>query len=195
MCQESKKQEHLWIAALLVVAMGIVLLVGNRLHTSWAGGTGFEQHFCANAEDIEFCRGEIISTMPDNLSAPQIVYFGTATIFVDENTEINFVDGRIGNETINVLQGRVVIDGKINIQTRDIKTYVDGKTSFVHYSWLDEIEVANISGTTKIEYSNKTLNVKNEAVKISTIENYKYNFIEFDPSSSSASEFYKTVLQ
>ncbi len=192
------KKEFIWIVILFLISLVIILLVGNRLNATWAGGSGFAKHACAFVEienfKTEFCRGEIISTMSNGTKIPLIIEFGDALIFLDKDTEIKIIDGRKNQEAINVIQGRVLIKGKLIINTREITTKINGTTSFVHYSWLDKIEVSAISGSTSLLKENFYLDVSKQAFEINTLNVSDNKSIIFNPEISSASAFYDKTL-
>ncbi|MFA6130678.1 MAG: hypothetical protein WC730_00220 [Patescibacteria group bacterium] len=177
---------------LLLASIGSILLVGNRLNATFAGGEGLLTHACAQADEKMYCRGDDISTFTE--SSPLHLVLGTADIWLDENTELEIIDGREGQETVNLLQGRMVVDGELMIATREILTTVSGTTSMVHYSWLNELEIAAIDGETMVTFDDQQIALSNQAIKINTLS-YVQKEIIFNPEDSSRSSFYKTVLK
>ena len=126
----------------------------------------------------EWSRGETITSF--DRETPMKIIFGSVTeIWLDTRTEIKLVDGREGHLTIDVLQGRIIATGPLTISTREVKTHIDSPTSFVHYSWLNKIEVAVIN---------------DEAYEQSTLPPYNKNSFTFDPIGSIANEFYTEVI-
>ncbi len=128
-------------------------------------------------EDQTWSRGQTISSFDHQ--TPMHIKFGDSEFWLDERTEVKLIDGRTGHLTIDVLQGRIVATGPLTISTREIKTVITSPTSFVHYSWLNKIEVAMIEGT---------------AYEQSTLPPYEKNSFTFDPIGSIANEFYNQVL-
>lgn len=164
----------------LVALLSTVLLVARRFDATWAGGDGFSLHQTAvllGPGQFDWSRGETISSF-DRL-APMEIKFGEATLWLDERTEVKLIDGRAGQLTIDVLQGRIVTQGPITISTRELKTTISEPTSIVHYSWLNKLEVATIDGV---------------AYEQSTLPPYTKTEISFDPQTSSAKDFYEQVL-
>lgn len=191
----------------IVIILSTALLVGNRFGFKWTGGDGFEKHQIAILPTFDepyatFKRGETISTInpPDDAEGnykyiPLYVKFGSAEIWLDENTEIKLIDGREDKLEINVIQGRVLISGNITVSTREVRTYINGTTSFVHYSWLDEIEVASLDGKSIINVPDQEqMTLNKQAVKMTTLPNYSFEYFDFVPETSSAANFYKSSI-
>lgn len=182
--------KHLNTALVVVViSISTVLLIGLRFDAKWAGGAGLAQHQSAFVGETEYQRGEVIDSGEDYTK----VDFGEAEIWLDENTQIKILDGRKDQLTINVIQGRVVADGELTISIRETRTVFDGRISFVHYSWLNEIEIAPIEGITKLIRDDKIETLTNQALRTTTLEPYTGEVIEFDPESSNAAEFYQQI--
>ncbi|MFA6522181.1 MAG: hypothetical protein WCT24_01135 [Patescibacteria group bacterium] len=180
---------------LLLASLGCILLVGNRLHAAFAGGDGYKTHTCAMSENEIFCRGQIISTMEGHLASPLELTIGDAQLFLDQNTEVELIDGRPGQETISLIQGRVVIKGNLNVSIRDMKINVDGTTSLVHYSWMDLLDISSIAGTTTIAEDDETIDASLKSIQTSTLPPYNSKEVRFSASESSAADFYNAVLK
>lgn len=184
------------IIALIIVILSTCLLVGNRIGFTWAGGEGLEKHSSALViidgaiPYTEIQRGETLSSA--DLDTLNFILNNTE-IFLDKNTEVKLIDGRKGKEKINVIQGRVVVRGEISIETRAVETFVNGTTSFTHYSWLDEIEISPISGSVSVVFGDKEIDI-NSPIKLHTLPTYEMEQIDFNPENSSAKEFYEKVL-
>lgn len=164
-----------------IVILASVALIYQRFDT--------EDHQVAIGDGQEYRIGETISSGEEF----QQVTFGSATIWLDQHTEVKIIDGRVGQETVNVIQGRAVIAGPLNIKTRDVTTHIDGTASFVHYSWENRIEVATIDGSTQIAYQDEDVSVQ-DAISLQTLPPYERNDISFSPDTSSASTFYEYAL-
>jgi hypothetical protein len=123
-------------------------------------------------------RGETIGSFGE-VAPLEVIFGGEVEMWLDERTEVKLIDGRVGHLTVDVLQGRIVAHGPLIISTRDLKTIVTTPTSFVHYSWLNKIEVAPIGG---------------QAYSQSTLPPYEKSDIVFDPTTSQAADFYQQVL-
>ena len=160
------------LLVLIIVALSTGLLISQHIEEPQLSavliGPGLQ----------EWTRGETISSF-DNNTPMEIIFGGEVRIWLDERTEIKLIDGREGSLTIDVLQGRIVATGPLTISTRDIKTVISSPTSFVHYSWLNKIEVATIDG---------------EAYEQPTLPPYTKNSFTFDPMGSIANEFYTQVF-
>lgn len=165
------------ILAILIVVLGNSLLAWQTMNLT--------KHQSAFANSIEYRRGETISSLDEYLK----VDFAGSNIWLDKKTEVKILSGEKGEELINVLQGRILVKGKLGVQTRSVLTKIDGETSFVHYSWLDDIEVANISGNTTLYFKSTSLKLASP-IKLHTLPDYSLIEIDFNPESSSAADFY-----
>ena len=184
------------IILLILAILSTGLLIGNRLGFTWAGGEGFEKHetaFVIIDEMVPYNEIERGQTLSSGDLDTLMFIIGESEVYLDKNTEVKLVDGRKDKEMINVIQGRVVVLGKITIQTREVKTKMNGTASFVHYSWLDDIEIAPLDGSVTVDLEDESHLIES-AVKLHTLEPYNIEQIDFDPESSSASEFYEKVL-
>ncbi len=177
----------------LIGVIAITLLTGNRFDALWAGGSGYLAHQAATANDVEYKRGETISTSEGEILN---VKFGDVTIWMDENTEVKLIDGRTESLEINVVQGRVVIIGSITISTREIKTVASGATSLVHYSWLDELEIVSIEGSVTVATPESASFIPaGAAILMGALSPYNFQEVTFDPENSSAAEFYDQTFE
>ncbi|MBT3230266.1 hypothetical protein HN358_00575 [Candidatus Uhrbacteria bacterium] len=167
----------------LVVVIATSLLVWNRIDT--------EPHMTAtNIETGEIIeRGEIMTTT-DEHSAFEV---NDSIVYLSKNTELKLVDGREGQIDLQLIQGRIVLEDNLNISIREVDISTTGQTSVVHYSWLDEIEVATINSTTLIEFDDQTLELENEAINLQTLDPYIVQYIELDAGNSSEADFYEWV--
>ena len=160
------------LLVLIIVVLSTGLLVSQHIEapqlTAVLIGPGLQ----------EWKRGETISSF-DHETAMEIIFGGKARIWLDERTEIKLINAQTGNLTIDVLQGRIMATGPLTITTRELKTVISSPTSFVHYSWLNKIEVATIGS---------------EAYEQSTLPPYNKNSFTFDPTESIANEFYTQVF-
>ncbi|PIQ67751.1 hypothetical protein COY25_03745 [Candidatus Uhrbacteria bacterium CG_4_10_14_0_2_um_filter_41_7] len=166
------------ILAILTVVIASSLLVGQKMNLI--------KHQSAFVSGTEYHRGEVISSADGYLK----VDFAGTNIWLDKKTEVKIISGENGQELINVLQGRILIKGKLKIQTRNVITKIDGETSFVHYSWLDDIEIANILGLATVVFDNKSVNLTSP-IKLHTLPDYNLTEISFNPELSSSAEFYR----
>ena len=172
----------------LVVIIATTLLVWNRVDT--------ETHLPAiNLESREHVeRGEIMTTF-DEYVAFEI---DNSTVYLSKNTELKLIDGREGQIDLQLIQGRIVLTGNANVSIREVNINTNGMTSIVHYSWLDQIEVATIDADAFIEYNTITyeqqlVTLSNQAIRMETVERYNLEYIQFSPSESSEADFYDWV--
>ena len=148
-----KRFNFITILSGLIIVVAISALILNRYEIP---------HEPAFVDDVRFERGEIIESGDDIIE----IQFGESVIFADKNTEVKIIEGRDDHFVINVIQGRVVVDGDLSIVTREVETIVDGRSSFVHYSWLDEIEVAVIDGETLIKTPDSIIDATENPIKL-----------------------------
>ncbi len=169
------------ISLIVIIAAG--LLIWNRIDV--------EPHL--SAVDIETGslveRGEIMTTT-DEYAAFKV---GGSIVYLSENTELKLVDGREEQVDLQLIQGRIVLEGDSNVSIREIDVSTQGVVSIVHYSWLDQIEVATIENQTSIKFDDQMITLENESILMSTLAPYTTEYIEFDPKESSEVEFYDWV--
>jgi hypothetical protein len=185
------KIKNQWPHLITIVLIAAALLVGNRFDARWAGGDGYQEHQIAIGPHIIRERGEVISS-----DEATYFTFGDAVIHIDENTEVKLIDGREGHETIQLIQGRVLVGGDIDITVREVTISSTEATSVVHYSWLDEIDVIFFDDTSSITTPELTLSATDldaTMIKMNTLT-YDYTEHEFNLENSSAKNFYETVL-
>lgn len=176
---------------IVIIALSTTLLIGARFEARWAGGAGYETHQSAFVLDQEFVRGEVIASGDDWL----IVEFGPSLIWLYADSELLIVDGREGQLSVNLLQGRAVIDGHLQVQARELMAKIDGVAAIVHYSWLDELELADLEGSLWLEYDDESIDISNQARRYSTLPPYDYAEFDFDPENSEAADFYHWAIQ
>ncbi|MCH8049276.1 hypothetical protein IH979_01020 [Patescibacteria group bacterium] len=183
------------LTTILILAIAIAstaLLVGNRFDATWAGGSGYEAHATALADVKEYRRGQTISTGDEQWL---FVRFGEADFWMYEDTQVKLIDGRKDQLKINVIQGRVIVEGPITIEVRELDLVIDGIASFVHYSWLNEIEVVSIEGEARLIREDRTEGISGQALKTTTLAPYVDETITFDPALSEAADFYQWALR
>ena len=173
------------ILIISIIAIASGLLVYNRVAT--------ETHMSAvNIESGEIIkRGEIMTTL-DQYASFKI---SNTTIYLAKNTELKLANGRAGNLDLQLIQGRIVVTGQSNISIRevDVKLESDARASIVHYSWLNEIEVAPLNGPVSVWYDEQSRALNTQAIRMSTLAPYATEFIDFNPSQSSEKEFYDWI--
>ena len=179
------------IVAIVIAITAATLLVGQRFQASWAGGGGLQQHTPVTTPNGQiYHRGETVR-------AEQASQFslGESTVYLDENTQVKIINSINGQETMNVIQGRVVVQGPVTIKVREVDVGLNGTTSFVHYSWLDEVDILNIDGTVTVhaEETERTL-APGEGARMNTIPPYTFLLSTLDLEASSAAGFYEKTL-
>lgn len=175
--------ERFLIVLIVIIASG--LLIYNRVAT--------EIHISAiNLESGEIIkRGETMATT-DSYATFEIL---DSTIYLSKNSEVKLIDGRQDQIDLQLIQGRIVVTGQLNISIRevDVKLESDSKASIVHYSWLDEIEVIPINGSANVLYDKQSRFLDAQSIRMSTLDPYATEFIDFNPEQSSEKEFYDWV--
>ena len=125
-----------------IILLSTVLLVGRLFNATWAGGDGYDEQGVAIVDEVEYQRGEIIETSEDEWIEVSIL---DNTVWLYENTQLKLINLTDDNVELTVIQGRVVIYGRVNMRIREEVTLLDGLYSYVHYSWLDETDVQYIN--------------------------------------------------
>lgn len=144
---------------LIIAGLSLALLIGARFDAAWAGGNGYEPQQTAIAPTFDgtcaaYERGEIISTfnLPKDAEGvcsktPYRVTIGDVELLLDPRTEVKLIDLRKSHIAIDVIQGHIIANGTFTIQTRNMRTGVDGGIAFTHYSWENKIEAVSTSGS------------------------------------------------
>lgn len=169
----------------VIAIISTTVLVGARFDAIWAGGEGYNAHQTATVDGVEYRRGETIRSGEIWMH----VMFGDVDILMDKNTEVKLIDGRPDNIKIQIVQGRAVVRGDLTIEVRELDVKITGDTAFVHYSWLDEIEIVNLFGSTRLIRDDRSELIEG-ALKTTTLPPYEDESISFDPQTSVASDFY-----
>lgn len=154
-----KQRTYFITLGILIAGISTALLVGARFDAKWAGGEGYlpQQTAIVPAFDgncATYERGEIISTfdLPEDAEGvcsktPYHVLLDDATfINLDPRTEVKLIDLRSGHIVIDVIQGHITGSGNFTIQTRNMRTSVNGGIAFTHYSWENKTEAVSTSG-------------------------------------------------
>jgi hypothetical protein len=159
------------------------LLIWNRLDIEpQLTATGLE-----TGEMID--RGETMTTT----DTYAIFEIDDSVIYLSKNTEVKIVDASQGQIDLQLIQGRIVLDGSANISIREVDITTKGQTSIVHYSWLDEIEVATMNNATSIAFADQVFTLTDSAIRMQTLPPYQSEHIQFNPEVSSEADFYKWV--
>lgn len=192
-----KLPKHLTIAALSIALLSTALLIGNRLGFVWAGQDGFIDYPSITVGDAVYERGETIHARNEYITFE----LDDAVIHMDYDTIVELEDTRPEYATIDVIQGRILVEGPLTVKTRGLRTQLTGITTFIHYSWRDEIEFAGVGmgGEVFVYESGEEIyhHIQSKtphSVVMHTLE-YTHEWREgFDPMASSSAEFYETFL-
>lgn len=127
-----------------------MLLIGLRFEQRWAGGSGPVEP-CV-AVDVnsgqKITRGQFMTTSQNQFSVYK--FCDDTLVYLDQNTQIELSRYRNPNAQtatkLELVQGRVILDGYAETKTRALIGIVDGGTcEFVHYSWRDELDITPFS--------------------------------------------------
>jgi hypothetical protein len=174
--------------AILLLTLCTTLLIGRGLEAQFAGGDGPKKLVVATMNDVRYQRGSIVTAQE-----PGILYLGDERLFLDLDTQIELVSLNENDPVTRVIKGRAVLDGQFTVITRETRVETNGQVSFVHYSWLDELDLGVISGTVQIQTPESTVNLETGGLKIKTLAPYTSESIPFAPETSSAKAFYAWV--
>jgi hypothetical protein len=181
-----------------IVSLATLLLVGNRLGYFWAGGDSviepettelidvFAATSNSHAADTQlttYLPGEIISTPADQFFALRTNGPTNAPVFnLDINSQLKIVETAGDDITINLITGRLVVDGRVTVVVRDTTISLDGIATLVNYNWLEKMDVSVLSGTATIHQGQYSTVVRdNHAVSLDTLP----PFNEIKPTSFS----------
>ena len=117
------------ILIVTIVVLSTALLVGLRFDAQWAGGDGYSSQGVAVVDGIDYQRGETISTGENEWLE---VTIGPNTVWMYENTELKLIDLSEDNLELTVVQGRIVLYGRVTMRIRDNTELLDGLSSYVH---------------------------------------------------------------
>lgn len=197
--------KRIFIYSSTLIVLCLILLVGNRLGFTWAGGTGFVQqekaYFHTLAEDITFKRGDVVSTNEKgfyfegqlywDVPAPLILGEKDKTvIYLDKNTEIRLDSLAADNYAVTLIQGRIVVEGPATVQIRELDMQTTDVTGFVHYSWLDQVDILPFGTTPVVQTTDEQITLQYPYIKMDTLPPYKQQGMTFEPETSDGKEFY-----
>lgn len=184
-------KKSITLVIIVIALLSTVLLIANRIGYEWAGGSGIEKHEVAISDGYEYRRGQVIRS-DDEI---KMVEFVDARFFMEPNTEVRIESGLAEDPVINVIKGRIVVNGPMTVATREVRTKSYGLLSYVHYSWEDVVEIASVSGEATVSVEDLEQTLVGEALKTYTLPPYAFEEIEFNPTESSASAFYNAVCE
>jgi len=125
----------------VLIILSTALLTGRLLGATWAGGDGYTQQGLAIADETTYQRGETIETTEGQW---RFVEMTGVTVWMYENTQLKLINLVEGEIELTVIQGRVVIEGNATMRVRDETTKLSGLNSYIHYSWLNQIDIEPI---------------------------------------------------
>ncbi len=164
---------------LLIAFIGVLslcLLTAIRVNTPKQGFA-----YLLQGED-HIARGEDMKTDDHSYLSYGLGYGDQQkTLHLAERTTITLVDASTDVPRLALREGRVVTSGQMEITVRNTTIKTDGTMSFVFYSWLDKLEVINL--TDGSAYSVNTLE-----------ENGPTTPFVFNWETSAAKDFYAWAL-
>ncbi len=177
--------------SILLLAICTTLLIGRLGNAKFAGGDGPKKLVVATMNDVRYPRGSIVTA-----HEPGILHLGDERLFLDLDTQIELVSLNENDPVIRVIQGRAVLDGQFTVITRETRVETNGQVSFVHYSWLDQVELGILSGTALLRQADaldEARLLESGGLSFSTLAPYPDTIIPFTPEHSSAKAFYAWV--
>lgn len=189
----------------IVITLALLLLIGRRLDARFAGGEGAGAHAQALLQETlptntalppTLTRGETVTT--DASTFATYTLNDTCTVSLAENTSLTLQDGRQNRNTFTFLTGRIVASGTCVFTTRETDVHISGTATLVHFSWLDELVIKALEGTTTVSQSGTptTLTPNTEAERFFTlpsVSNHEPSALSLTENASVAS-FYSWSL-
>jgi hypothetical protein len=160
-------------ALIILATLGTILLTGHAFGFKSFGGTGFVQYLTLRIDGVKYPRGSTYTFEETKAISPLLNYSSdiSLTVWGEKDTQIEFTDTRPDHFTMRLIMGRITTDGSAIVNTNKIAIEtLGGKAEFIHYSWLNKVEITNMSGqhlVIQAPLQNYTVN-GNEHVMIST---------------------------
>ncbi len=198
--------------AVIIVTLAIIFLVGHRLGYFWAGGDGVitpvttelidvfaatDNSHAADTPLLTWLPGEIISTPVDQFFALRTNGPTNAPIFnLDVNSQLKIISTQGDDITVDLITGRLVIDGKVTVVVRDTTINIDGIATLVNYSWLNKMDVSVLSGSANIHQGQYSSIVNSDhAVSLDTLTPFEaIKPTTFSVDAASVKTFYDWAL-
>lgn len=181
----------------LVVCLVAVVLFALRLGSPLFGGAGRVDPCRADlvgVSDELISRGESMSTEVTEFAKYQLCD-GTL-LYLDANTQVRLREYKnpdplaSQNTQLDLIQGRVIVDGLADVRTRNMTVKVNGSgCELVHYSWLDKLDVTPFS----VAGCQTEIPPYPPAFRTSRFNTFNSVFESsspFEPTNSSARDFY-----
>jgi hypothetical protein len=177
-----------------VVILCSVFLVGARLEASWAGGHGRVEACPATnlGTGLVIPRGGVLASTADEFAKFELC--DGSTFYLDKNTQLRldryFVSPAQPTQ-LTLLQGRVIVDGVVDVKTRNLTFAASSGCELVHYSWLDQVDLTPLADQSCIMVNPPTnLLVANYTYKYNTFDGSVISTTTYEPAESSAKSFY-----
>lgn len=159
------------ILIVFIVTIGTILLIGLRFDAKWAGGEGYTKQLTATVGSEVFKRGEVV-----NSETNVIVELPIGSICIEAGSELELLSITADETAVNLRTGRIFTMDTFRIHMQDREFISDQNTSYIHYSWLNIIEIINLETGMR-----ERVDVTENTLETSL----------FDAETSSAAEFYR----
>ncbi|MEK9155379.1 MAG: hypothetical protein AAB839_01900 [Patescibacteria group bacterium] len=190
---------RLTVLTALIIILSALLVHGRHFAASWAGGEGYRSRTGvvtveyddrpeATCDDVDVSRKNILTCSGERRK----ITFGSSTIWIDENTALVITNDREGSESLAFYTGRIVVNGPVTIQARDLDFSTTGSMTLVNYGWLQRIDalVTEGIGVMNLEGAVTSLD-SGKAMSFDTVPPYDTaKSIDFNTSIESINAFY-----
>lgn len=130
------------IILLLIGLLSTALLVGHSLDLRFFGGEGFTSYPDTQINEASFPRGASYAFgMDETIQLNDLVLTG------QENTVIELQDTRPDSFLIHLVSDRLSVTGATSLRANQVTFQLDGSAEFIHFSWLDKIEITLREGS------------------------------------------------
>ncbi|MBU0531802.1 MAG: hypothetical protein ABIG32_00285 [Candidatus Uhrbacteria bacterium] len=188
------------ILIIILVILTIGLTIGQRFGFTWAGGDGYEPHLVLGVIDSvgdvemhQYHRGQMVSTAAGER---MVIANDAISIALDERTDVELVSTKSEETELYVHRGRVMVkaDTAVKVRSNFVRSeFIDGQVSFVYYDFTNTVSI--IPFDTKVNYTiAEQVGSTIKPINIMELSPYIIMPFEFDPTTSSAAEFYDWAL-
>lgn len=195
---------HLNTGLIAIIAVIVcTLLIGAMYGFTWAGGEGRIDRAIITSDDATFVEQQEIAS-GDAFKKLEIVHSKTdeelGTIYLDKNTRIQFVNTDSAQLSLRIIEGRMVVDTNagMRVLAADMTLEGSGIIGTTFYGWLNKADYfAQSEASVTVANSEYQKTLRDEALSVTTGgESVIEEQIEFNPSESTAADFYQwTGLQ
>ncbi len=189
---------------LIIAGLAIALLINHRLSQIPAPETTeLIDVFAATADThvadtplLTYLPGQIITTPTDQFYALRTTGPTNAPIFnLDVNSQLKIVATDGNDITVDLITGRLVIDGQVTVVVRNNKIVVDGVVTLVNYSWLNKMDVDVLSGSANLSNSPYSTTITSgNAISFDTLTPSPAAPTTFSVDAGSVKAFYDWAL-